>query len=164
MFKTNLKRKDKKLNKLVGGIRNLAKEKVQIGHFESQGMHYSGYTYPQLMALQHNPIANGFNFPPRPVLDILFFRNERLDAPEINTILKKYSQGGPTPSNNKMLLDNLGKFLRRKEKEIFGSSVLPPNAPMTIKKKGRNSPLIDTRQLLNKVAYKTSVDKTVKEE
>lgn len=149
--------------KLTKGISDLNNEKVQSGHFEEQGEHYSGHTYPELMALHHNPEGNGFDFPPRPVLDILFHRNENLDNPQIKTILNKYRKLEPNEANNKLLLEELGKYLVKQEKEIFGSSALAPNAQSTIDQKGKNSPLVDTGSLRDKVAYKTSKDKTIKE-
>lgn len=58
--------------------------------------------------------------------------------------------------DNQDTLDTLGKFGEYVEfliKEQIRNTTEPPNAPSTIKKKGRNSPLRDTMLMLNSVKY-----------
>lgn len=156
---TKLKKKGNQLEKLLKQVRNLNKESVQVGHFRESGKHPSGFTYPELMAIHHagNPETN---LPARPVLDILFFRNRRLTANAIDMAFKAWGKRKLNASSNKKLLSDLGMYIRDEEKKIFGSSVLAPNA---VPPKSFNSPLVDTGELKSKVAYKTSLDKKVKE-
>jgi hypothetical protein len=163
MIKLKVKKKGNQLEKLVKNFHDLNGENVQVGHFASQGKHYSGYTYPELMALHHNPRTNGFDFPPRPVLDILFAKNLNLNSQGIKRILSQYRKMELNQNANKFLLDAIGKYLRNQEKRIFGSSDLAPNAESTAERKGKNSPLIDTGDLRRKVAYRTSKNKEIKE-
>lgn len=162
-FKSKLKKVGNKFDKLVKGIKDLNNEKVQVGHFKEQGRHSSGLTYAELMALHNNPQASGKDWPRRPVLDILVHEHRNLNDPEIRRILAKYSSKEPTPQNNEMLLEELGEFLRDEEKSIFGSSKLASNAPSTQEIKGRNDPLVDTGDLRDRVAYRTSKNKEIKE-
>lgn len=162
-LKVKVKKVGNKFEQLSRGIKDLNNESVQVGHFDEQGKHYSGLTYPELMAVHNNPVAHGLDWPPRPVLDILAHKNRKLDSPQIKRILKKYSRLEPSEINNAMLLDEIGQFLREEEKKIFGSGELAPNSPVTVAQKGSNNPLIDTGDLRNKTAYRTSKDKTIKE-
>lgn len=159
----SVKKTGKEFDKLVKGINDLNDEYVEAGHFDEQGTHYSGYTFPELMALHHNPEGNGFDAPPRPVLDILFHRFEKLDSLKIKRVLANYRKMAPTPSNNKKLLSELGRLLVREEKSIFGSDDLAPNADYTVRQKGFDAPLVDTSSLKRKVAHKTSKNKKVEE-
>jgi hypothetical protein len=116
-------------------------------------------TYPELMALHHtgNPERN---LPPRPVLAILFFRYRKLKAPAIRRAFKAWSKRKSGDISDKILLNDIGEFLREEEKKIFGSPSLAPNA---VPPKAFNNPLILTGDLKSKVAYKTSLDRQVKE-
>lgn len=62
--------------------------------------------------------------------------------------------------SNDKLLEELGRILRDKEKEIFGSSALAPNA---VPPKDRNEPLVASGELRSKVAYRASTNKQIKE-
>lgn len=163
-MKVRMKKVGNKLEKLTKAFHDLNGEFVEVGHFKEQGQHSdTDLTYAELMAIHHNPVGNGLNWPPRPVLDILFFKNKNLDSPEIKAILGRFRKKEPTPVNIAWLLKEIGQALGKKEKAIFGSGFLAPNSPITIAKKGRNSPLIDTGELRSKVAYRTSKDKNIKE-
>lgn len=152
-------RKGNQLEKLLQRVKQLNGENVKVGHFKRQGLHNSGMTYPQLMAIHHsgNPEKN---LPARPVLDILFFRNRRLTDTAIKLAFKQWGRRKITNSSNAELLDDLGKYFRSAEKEIFGSSALAPNA---VPPKDSNNPLILKGDLRSKVAYRTSIDKQIKE-
>lgn len=161
-LKVKVKKVGNKFDTLVKGIKDLNNENVQVGHFGNEKHPNSDLTYAELMAVHNNPVAHGLDWPPRPVLDILVANNRNLNDPKIKAALRKYSRLEPNPANNEMLLEELGKILAQKEKDIFGSSELAPNAPSTIAQKGRNEPLVDSSALKNKVSYKTSKSKTVK--
>ena len=161
-LKFKIKRTGNQLEKLTNQIRSLASENVQIGHFASQGRHYSGFTYPELMAFHHNggnPIT-GEILPPRPVLDILAFRNQKLQDPVIKAAFRAWGNRKSSPQSDFALLTQLGEIMRDREKKIFGSSALARNKTPP---KNINNPLIVTGDLQSKTAYKTSVDNQVKE-
>lgn len=85
------------------------------------------------------------NIPPRPFLSLLV-RGVKARA-KIN---KKIGKA-------KNILNSLGEYLIKKLYRAFntrGFGTWAPNAPLTVKKKGFNKPLIDTRQLLNSISYR----------
>ena len=151
-----------RLQELVKGLQKLDKDFVEVGHFKEQGTHYSGFSYPKLMEIHHNGgnTAGSSPLPPRPVLDILFFRNRNLTDMMFKRAFKAW--GGRTlgTRSNGILLEDLGKVLQDKERKIFGSSDLAPNA---VPPKNRNEPLVATGDLRSKVAYRTSTSRKIKE-
>ncbi len=162
MIKTRVRRRGKEANRIATQLNSLNNASVSVGHYQEQGKHHSGFSYPELMAIHHNggnPSGNA-PLPPRPVLDILKFRNQKLSDPLFKKAVKAWGMRTPSPSSNAILLDEIGKILRAKEKAIFGSSALAPNA---VPPKSSNTPLVDTGQLRSKVAYRTSISKQVKE-
>lgn len=160
-LKVNVKRTKDVLTK---ALKDLNGEGVEVGHFKDQGKHSnSELTYAELMAVHNNPQGHGLDWPARPVLDILEHQHRNLSAPEIKKLLKKYLENNPSEKNNEKLLEGLGEFLREEEKKIFGSAQLAANASSTVEKKGRNEPLVDSSELKNKTAYRTSKSKIIKE-
>lgn len=157
-----VKKTGSQFQKLVQQVKKLHNDSVEVGHFKSSGLHYSGFTYAELMAIHHNGgNPNGsVPLPPRPVLDILFFKNQRLTDPKFKAAFKAWGKRKSSDASDAMLLEDIGKILRDKEKQIFGSSDLIPNK---VPPKSKNSPLIERGDLVSKVAYKTSRDKQVKE-
>lgn len=151
-----------KFQKLVQQLHKINNESVEVGHFKSQGKHSSGFTYAELMSIHHNggnPSGRA-PLPPRPVLDLLFFRNQNLTDPAFKTAFKAWGSRTLGERSNAILLEDIGLVLREKEKAVFGSTALAPNA---VPPKRRNTPLVDTGDLKSKVAYKTSIGKQVKE-
>ena len=51
-----------------------------------------------------------------------------------------------------IFLNELGEYIKKQEKEIFGSSLLAANSPS----KGANTPLVLTGDLKDKVAHRIS--------
>jgi hypothetical protein len=151
------------LQKLAQQFHKIDGESVEVGHFKSQGKHSSGYTYAELMLIHHNGgNPTGTNYlPPRPVLDLLFFNNQNLGDPKFKSVFTAWSRRTLSKGSNAILLQDIGAVLRDKEKAIFGSAALAPNA---VPPKSRNSPLVATGDLRSKVAYKTSIGNKVKEE
>ena len=139
---------------------------VEVGHFEAQGMHPTiNKSFVDIMKLHHNggSVSGSIPNPPRPVLDILNFRAPNLlRSPKLleegKTILK-------SGDSSDRMLSSIGKSLVISEKSIFGDpTVLHPNAEKTIiQKHGADTPLVETGVLRNKVAYRTSKNKTIKE-
>jgi hypothetical protein len=158
-----MKKVGNSLQKITQQFHKIDNESVEVGHFKEQGTHPSGFTYAQLMALHHNGgnPSGSAPIPPRPVLDLLFFKNSNLSDPKFAAAFKAWRGRTLSESSNGILLAQIGIILRKKEKAIFGSSALAPNA---VPPKDRNDPLVDTGELRSKVAYKTSINKQVKEE
>lgn len=155
-MRLKIKKKGKDMEKLLRQLHSFTQQTIQAGHFKEQGEHHSGMSYPELMALHHAAQANGMNFPDRPVLDILFHSRDVFNKPEAANILRRYKDSKVSAGSDKAFLEDLGQYLVSKEKEVFGSGELAPT-------KAGNPPLVDTGDLRDRTAYKTSIDGQVKE-
>jgi hypothetical protein len=147
-----LKNKDSDFEKSIQKIIDVHNENVEVGHFEEQGVHYSGMTYPELLALHHRGIEGVF--PPKQIITLLYFKLLSLDTPEVDEIKNQWLKN----KDCKKLLENLGRYISKVEYDLFGRvsfPYMPPDATKT--------PLFETGDLRSKTAYKTSKDNKVKE-
>lgn len=165
-MKLKVKKQGKKLEKLRNNIRGLHKQNVKVGHFRKQGMHSTApYSYPTLMLKLHvgGSFFSNTPLPPRPLLTLLWAKNLRLKDASFRQAILAWAKRPQTQNSNIKLLNDMGATLTRKGKALFGKTPpLAPNAPLTIKKKGRNSPLVDTGELRDKFSYMNSIDKTLR--
>jgi len=69
-------------------------------------------------------------------------------------ISNEYSLIIKSRSNFKELFNKNGKFILDKFQKRFSKQFLTPNAPYTIRKKGSDTPLVDTGQLKKSFKYK----------
>jgi hypothetical protein len=160
-------KKSNKLDEMVKQLMLIHNKKVEVGHFAEQGVHSkTGLSYIEMMKLHHTGYQiSAFQFvPPRPVLDVLGFKIRNLKNITLRKIIKNWSKREFNLFSHKKLLEDLGIAIGKIERGIFGNtSLLESNAPLTIAIKGKDAPLVDTGELKNKVAFKTSIDNTVKE-
>ena len=133
------------------------KEHVEIGHFEESGMHYSGFTFPELMKLHHKGYEG---VAARPVLEHLFQNHLKiLNHPDVMRALKRYADSRMTEKDLTRMLQAVGRAMADEEVDIFGSSMLASNRQSTINIKGEDAPLVHTQELVQEVSYKESVTK-----
>lgn len=133
------------------------KEHVEIGHFEESGMHYSGFTFPELMKLHHKGYEG---VAARPVLEHLFQNHLKiLNHPDVMRALKRYADSRMTEKDLTRMLQAVGRAMADEEVDIFGSSMLASNRQSTINIKGEDAPLVHTQELVQEVSYKDSVTK-----
>ena len=145
---------EKKLKRLL----KADNEHVSVGHFEESGMHYSGFTFPELMKLHHRGVDG--HFPARPVLEHLFNANRKiLSQPDVARAMKIYADSRMTEKDLVRMLRAVGKALAEEEVDIFGSNKLIKNSPGTIRIKGEDAPLVATEELVSETSYKDSVTK-----
>ena len=141
--------------KLVGAMKNLQTANAQVGYFQEQGQHSSGFSYPALMYLQEVigvPSASGKVY--RRLFEITLLEQTK------KNLYKQLSSLNTDPSNT---LEAFAKNTQKVIKRGFGNSaILPPNAPSTVKKKGFNAPLVETGDLRDNLAYKISTKKGIK--
>lgn len=149
-------------DKLVGAMKNLRTAKAQVGYFQEQGRHSSGFSYPALMYLQEVigvPSSSGKVH--RRLFEITMMMNNRRILEQTKRNLKKQLNG--LESNPTKTLEVFAKNTQAAIKKGFGNSaILPPNAPSTVKKKGFNAPLIETGELRDELSYKISTKKGIK--
>ena len=162
-LKVSVKRNGNKLKKNLQELMKLHKQKVEVGHFQEQGNHSeAGISYVALMKKHHTGYEfDGNSVPARPIRDVLGFK---LMGNSYKATIKKYFMDWgrvPNTFNSRMLLLNgIGKDMRETEKDIFGthSSKIPANAELTIAlKDGRDTPMVDSGELREATAYKTSL-------
>lgn len=133
------------------------KEHVEIGHFEESGMHYSGFTFPELMKLHHKGYEG---VAARPVLEHLFQNHLKiLNHPDVMRAMKRYADSRMTEKDLIRMLQAVGRALADEEVDIFGSNSLARNSTSTINIKGEDAPLVHTQELVQEVSYKDSVTK-----
>ena len=146
----------KKIQKLLEKDKDVS---VSVGHFEEDGKHPSGMTYPELMQLHHVGTGVGKGaIPSRPVLTILITQVER-DPKKVFFGMRAVFKDGYNIEETKKLFHKIGKRMVKMERAIFGDPrLIAPNSPLTIELKGgENTPLIDTGRLRRKVKYKVEV-------
>lgn len=140
---------------LLGVTKVLKNSSVKVGYPKGSGKHEgSGLSYAELMFLQEVqgvPSRNGL------VRRRPFEVTMRTEGPVIiDNLLKRIANA--YIYNNRSTQYTLGWFgntLSETIKAKFGNKgVLQPNAPMTIRKKGFDSPLIETGDLFNNLHFK----------
>jgi len=164
-----LVKKGRGLENLLKQLKDLEKESVEIGHFQEQGQHTgSKMSYPGIMRLHHTGATiktTGVVIPPRPILSILEFRLQG-SGPQLKQAVKDWAKKSLSRESSLNLLEDIGKSVVVMEKDIFGDpSLLTPNSENTRKRvgvDGPDAPLVDTGSLRDKVAYRTTIDNTVK--
>lgn len=92
--------------------------------------------------------AHVINVPPRP-----FFRNA-IEKNQEEWIRKCVFLLKQNDFNVDVVLEKMGNLIKNNIQESIVNFKNPPNAPSTIKKKGFDAPLRETKQMLNSVDYK----------
>lgn len=92
----------------------------------------------------------GLGVPARPFMRPAVFEHK---ADLTNNLHKRYRQAIRDNQDTMMVLENFGKDVAGLIREQIANTYEPPNAPSTIKRKGANTPLRDTRLMLNSVRY-----------
>jgi len=145
------------LQKNLRALRKLQGSEVEFGHFSEQGTHYSGYSYPQLMAFHHNGSdpSGVVHVLPRPLILILKRSNPNLlSDSEVRRAFKDWSMRLPSQKSNRILLDSIGRRMSKKERDIFGDVRLGVTSNPT--------PLVLTGDLRDATSYKDSMNSTVR--
>ena len=143
-------KKGRTVEKLLANMKG--KIEVEVGHFDDQGTHASGYSYPELMAF-HNKDSGYDNehVPPRPILEVTKFR--------VNGTYKQVFRGmhhifkdGYSKASLKEYMLKVGDKIKNIELSVFGNSIfLPANQASTAAAKGRNEPMVETGDLQDHV-------------
>lgn len=140
--------------KLVKTVKSLVATDVKVGYFADQGMHPEAHmTYPELMYLQEvTGIRTRNGKVHRRLFELtMMIEGRRLRNNTMAALRKVLISGGNTDSVKELF----GKQAKEAIKQNFGNtSLLPSNAPATIARKGKNSPLIETSSLKDKLTYR----------
>lgn len=140
--------------KLVKTVKSLVSSDVKVGYFADQGIHPEAHmSYPELMYLQEvTGIQTRNGKVHRRVFELTMMIEGKRLRNNVMASLQKILVRGGNPDSVKELF---GKQASEAIKHNFGNtSLLPSNAPATIARKGRNSPLIETSSLQDKLTYR----------
>lgn len=150
-------KRTKKIIETVKNIKALAGLKVMAGWIDPEQKHDdTKLTMPQLaMTMEYGAKAGRDKktiIPPRPALRISARKHGREWVKQAGELGKAVLEGKNTTEN---AAEFLGALVADDIKgTINKSSLFAPNAPSVIKRKGKNSPLIDTGELRDAVDYK----------
>ena len=131
------KRIDNRLKKAI----EADKQWVEIGHFAEQGKHYSGRTYPELLAYWHrHPVF------PKMILVATSLALKNFKIKGLRVARDEWIQH----LNTDKMLNKLGMIIKEVELSFFGKvgPYMSPDADRT--------PLVETHDLEDKTTYKTS--------
>lgn len=164
MINTTVKFDKKGLNRVIAGLQKLDKSSLEYGIFADAGVHYSGMTFAELLAVHEQQDETNVNskIPKRDPLYQSSKSAEKITARETARSIKYFilqSVTG-TPDTDKVYKD-LGAKLVTEAKSYFGDpKKLLSNSPNTIKQNPAyggayvDKPLVDFGQLRSKVTFK----------
>ncbi|MFB0711008.1 hypothetical protein ACEU59_07500 [Buttiauxella noackiae] len=140
---------------LLNLTKNLASTHVKIGYFADQGIHEgSGMSYVELMNLQEvkgvrskNGLIRRRAFAIGSGLHAATARKRLMQG-----LVKAFRGGSSSPV---LVASQFGKDMQKAVKDAFGNAaILPHNAEATVASKGKDAPLVDTGDLMNKLTYR----------
>ena len=115
-------------------------------------------TLPEIHAAINEFGAPGANIPERPAFRTSFDANEAEYGDEMNTALGGMIDaavvGGRYADALRAALDKLGVKMQADIRFFIDAGPWEPNAPATVRKKGFNWPLVETRRLYNSIGYR----------
>lgn len=138
------------LSKTAKGIQWARETEVAIGAFADSGSH-NGVSNADLLYLHCNG-SPANNIPPRDVL------KAGLEDPETKKQMKQHLRKGVMlalifgPEAGAGEYEKAGMIGAASVQKQFGA-IPPPNAPSTVRRKGFNSPLIETGSLRSSISY-----------
>ena len=117
--------------------------KIDVGFFKED-------KYPDGKTVVEVALANEFGggyVPPRPFMRDTFKKFRRKWVKAIRDLF-------PVNIDAKKTLSLVGEDMVDDLQFMISTYSIPPNAPSTIKRKGRNDPLVDTGRMMNSVKWK----------
>ena len=162
MLKSKLIKKGKGFEKLRKTIKALNNQHVKVGHFSEQGIHYSGMTYPQLLAfwfigVEQDSLMGRLRQDVRGQFTFNYFISKQIAIDKsMKLALKKWAVRSDAGDSTAGLLDDVGKALRQEYSLTFNVREGPHMM-------GTATPLFETGELAGTSAYKTSKSPAVKE-
>jgi len=159
MIKVKIKKKGKKLEMIQDAIRKLDGEKVEVGYFQNQGKHVSGYSYTVLaQSLELGVFPNGLVRKPMP------FMNNIGDKAilsigrsiKVKRAFRAWGRKLDKRGNPLILLNAIGEYVVMQSKDVFNNPAYFPQAP------NNKTPLYETGDLSKHFTYRTSFDNRVR--
>lgn len=152
----------KGLTELKKTLKSLDGQSVKVGHFAESGEHYSGLSYPDLMAVHHF----GRVVTPRKIVSLFNIRMKKILTNNNFTVaMKAWAKSNLTKEDSNKLLEAFGSELVNQEKALFGKPDMfmpPTNSKKAVGVSGPTAPLVDRGDLRAATSYATSLSKTIK--
>lgn len=105
--------------------------------------------------------VGGGNRPPRPFM--LRVWNNHFKSGKIKEVVRREMRSTESHNTLHSMLASIGDYVKNQIEETIEVFSYPPNAPSTIKKKGRNDPLVDTGIMKDSVIVEIKTGKGGKE-
>lgn len=139
--------------KLQKVLRDLKSTRATVGYFADQGLHHSGMNYPSLMYLHEvKGIRSRDGKVFRRAFEVTMMAHQKKLLDGLQSRLRHKIN---TLGNTDSAVEAFCKETQKRIQDTFGdTSMLPGNAPATVKKKGFNAPLIETSELQRHVTYR----------
>lgn len=159
MYEINFK-KSKQLKRFKKSLDKIDDYEVQYGYFPDSGYHReSGLLLSELMAIHEKNSDKSLR---RPILSIAGAKvnDGELDKDITKALSKFMVNAKKSTSAHRKFYHDIGEDAVTHLQKLFGKSIsykgmsIAPNRPSTVKKKGFNSPLVETGQLKKGVKYK----------
>ena len=162
MLNAKMVHKGKMFEKLRRSVRGLNNQYVKVGHFAEQGLHYSGLSYPQLLAfwfigVEQSGTMGRLRQDVRGQFTFNYFLSRQIARdPKMKLALKNWAKKAMSGDRTASLLDDIGEILRREYSLTFNVKEGPHMM-------GTDTPLFETGELAGTSAYKTSKSAKAKE-
>jgi hypothetical protein len=161
MLKAKIKKKQNgKIQKLLNNLNKLSNNNLKVGHFQKSGLHYSGFTYPELLKIWAfgGPTGSVVKNPKIQYSFSKLYSKKVLKLPEVRVAYKNWSKNLLNNNSSTKFFDEIGEAVAKDYSKTFGSP--GPFMPIV----GENTtPLVETGELKSKISYKNSIDKSIKE-
>lgn len=146
----------KDLQKLKRRFKSLDQAYTEIGFFDGEQHPEAEMSFASLMTILEFGSPSE-NIPARFPFNIIAETNHPSKDRDVKKLIRAYMSNLDKKDGSDVLLDYIGKHYHKKITNLFGNaSRLEPNAPATVAKKGKNTPLVDNRDLVENLSYKTS--------
>lgn len=164
MFTLSIVLEEDHLDNLEKRIRELQEAEIEVGYFQEQGNHYSGISYPDLIALHANG-SEEMNMPSRDVMGTSFdiFNADYANEKKLKSNIEKYlsnikSKSAPISVNK--LGESWSDSFMDSANAVFGNPLfLAPNSEFTKRLKDLagvdpDKPLVWTGDLQDNLTYR----------
>ncbi len=129
-------------------LSKLKEGKCRVGFFESA--RYAS-NLPVATVAQWNEYGTKQHVPARPFIRPALHQNK---AQLVDLLRRRYDQALRNNDNTMNVLFEFGEYCKGLVQDQIRNTWSPPNAPSTIKQKGKNTPLRDTMVMLHSVSHK----------
>jgi hypothetical protein len=154
MSQSSVVKKGSKLDQIANSYKELTGETIEVGHFQRQGKHYSGLTYPQLLKIWEVGGPNGTGFIKSSKKQFMLRFNKIVEDRKYQSVISQFNEKTHLKSTGvNKFLNMIARIVKEDYKDIFGIRS-SPHMP-------GDTPLYETGDLADNTAYRTSKGRRV---